>query len=114
MTLSERGTHAQYRTVGHLFSMFSIGIGKGNFPHCLSSFFEVAGKEMAGSSGASEASFDVSFETDIGEEFGGFSARDVELVEELIQANSTEKVPTKLMSPTSKTATLTAAPTLTL
>ena len=69
---------------------------------------------MAGSSGASEASFDVSFETDIGEEFGGFYARDVELVEELIQANSIEKVPTKLMSPTSKTSTLTAAPTITM
>ena len=56
---------------------------------------------MAGSSGASEASFDVSFETDIGEEFSGFYARDVELVEELIQA-------------TLKTATLTAVPTITL
>ena len=55
----------------------------------------------------------MSFETDIGEEFGGFYARDVELVEELIQANSIEKVPTKLTSPTSKTATLTA-PTITM
>ena len=36
VTLSERGMHAQYRTVGHLFSMFSIGIGKVNFPHRLS------------------------------------------------------------------------------
>ena len=54
------------------------------------------------------------FETDIGEEFGGFYARDVELVDELIQANSIEKVPTKLMSPTSKTVTLTAALTITL
>ena len=43
---------------------------------------------MAGSSGASEASFDVSFETDIGD----FYARDVELVEELIQANSNSKL----------------------
>ena len=94
--------------------MFSIGIGKVNFPHRLSSFFEVAGKEIAGSSGASEVSFDVSFEMDIGEEFGGFYGRDVELVEELIQANLIEKVPTKLTSPTSKTATLTAAPTITL
>ena len=68
---------------------------------------------MARSSGVSEASFNVSFETDIGEEFGGFYAS-VELVEELIQANSIEKVPTKLMSPTSKTATLTAALTITL
>ena len=67
---------------------------------------------MAGSSGASEASFDVSFEMDIGEEFDGFY--DVELVEELIQANSIEKVPMKLTSPTSKTATLTAAPTITM
>ena len=69
---------------------------------------------MAGSSGTSEASFDVSFETDIGEEFSRFYARDVELVEELIPAKSIEKVPTKLTSPTSKTATLTAAPTITL
>ena len=65
---------------------------------------------MAGSSGT----FDVSFETDIGEEFAGFYVRDVKLVEELIQANSIEKVPTKLTSPTSQTATLTAAPTITL
>ena len=69
---------------------------------------------MAGSSGTSEASFDVSFEMDIGEEFSGFYARDVELVEELIPAKSIEKVPMKLTSPTSKTATLTAAPTITL
>ncbi|KAI0218647.1 PiggyBac transposable element-derived protein 5 [Lamellibrachia satsuma] len=40
---------------------------------------------MAGSSGAGDASFDVSFETDSDEEFGGFYARDVDLVEERIR-----------------------------
>ena len=62
---------------------------------------------MAGSSGASEASFDVSFETDMAKN----DSRDVELVEELIQANRLRKF---LTSPTSKTSTLTAAPTITM
>ena len=40
---------------------------------------------MAGSSGTGDASFDVSLEMDSDEEFGGFYARDVELVEERIR-----------------------------
>ena len=58
---------------------------------------------MAGSSGAS----DVSFEMNSDEEFGGFYTRGVELVEEQIRDRPGEfgRATTKLTSPTLKIAT---------
>ena len=41
---------------------------------------------MAGSSGAGDASFEASFDSDSDDEFGGFSARDVSLAEERIRS----------------------------
>ena len=41
---------------------------------------------MAESSGAGDVSFEASFESDSGDEFGGFSARDVSLAEERIRS----------------------------
>ena len=45
---------------------------------------------MARSSGAGDASFDVSFETNGDEKFCGFYARDVKLVEEQIRVHPGE------------------------